>query len=68
MSQDNLQNEEFFSPPASLESSEDMAKEIESKTHMPLYSSKEFKKVRIEYFTPAFEAWENKYKNISKEL
>ena len=37
---------------------EDMAKEIESKTHMPLYSSREFKKVRIEYFTPAFEAWE----------
>jgi len=36
----------------------EMEKEIESKTHMPLYSSREFKKVRIEYFTPAFEAWE----------
>jgi DNA-binding Lrp family transcriptional regulator len=39
----------------------DMAKEIESKNHMPLYSSREFKKVRIEYFTPEFEAWETKY-------
>ncbi len=37
---------------------EDMAKEIDSKTHMPLYSSREFKKVRIEYFTPEFAAWE----------
>jgi len=36
----------------------EMSKEIESKSHMPLYSSREFKKVRIEYFTPAFEAWE----------
>lgn len=39
----------------------DMAKEIDSKSHMPLYSSREFKKVRIEYFTPAFEAWETEY-------
>ena len=39
----------------------EMEKEIESKSHMPLYSSREFKKVRIEYFTPAFEAWENQY-------
>jgi len=37
---------------------EEMAKEIDSVSHMPLYSSREFKKVRIEYFTPAFEAWE----------
>lgn len=42
---------------------EDMAKEIKSKTHMPLYSSREFKKVRIEYFTPAFEAWETQHIN-----
>ncbi len=42
---------------------EDMAKEIKSKTHMPLYSSREFKKVRIEYFTPAFEAWEMQHIN-----
>ena len=46
---------------------QDIASEIESKSHMPLYSSKEFKKVRIEYFTPDFAAWENKYKNIRKE-
>jgi len=38
----------------------EMANEIESKSYMPLYSSKEFKKVRIEYFTPAFENWEEK--------
>ena len=42
---------------------EDMTKEIESKAHRPLYSSKEFKKVRIEYFTPAFKEWEDRYKN-----
>jgi DNA-binding Lrp family transcriptional regulator len=40
---------------------EDMAKEIESKSHMPLYSSREFKKVRIEYFTPAGAKWEEKH-------
>ncbi|MEA3331404.1 MAG: Lrp/AsnC family transcriptional regulator [Campylobacterota bacterium] len=40
---------------------EDMSKEIESKSHMPLYSSREFKKVRIEYFTPASEEWEAKH-------
>jgi DNA-binding Lrp family transcriptional regulator len=39
----------------------DMALEIEAKSYMPLYSSREFKKVRIEYFTPEFEAWEEKY-------
>ena len=39
----------------------EMSKEIESKSHMPLYSSREFKKVRIEYFTPAFEAWESQH-------
>jgi len=39
----------------------DMAKEIESVSHRPLYSSREFKKVRIEYFTEADAAWENKY-------
>ncbi|QFR48495.1 Lrp/AsnC family transcriptional regulator [Sulfurimonas lithotrophica] len=41
---------------------EEMSKEIENRSYMPLYSSREFKKVRIEYFTPAFEAWEEKYK------
>lgn len=42
----------------------EMAKEIDSKSHMPLYSSREFKKVRIEYFTPAFEAWENEFSKL----
>ena len=40
---------------------EEMSQEIDSKSHMPLYSSREFKKVRIEYFTPAFKEWEEKY-------
>jgi len=40
---------------------EEMAAEIDAKSHMPLYSSREFKKVRIEYFTPEFEAWEERY-------
>lgn len=40
---------------------EEMAAEIDAKSHMPLYSSREFKKVRIEYFTPEFEAWEEQY-------
>lgn len=43
---------------------EEMSKEIESKSYMPLYSSREFKKVRIEYFTPAFKSWEEKHKSI----
>jgi DNA-binding Lrp family transcriptional regulator len=42
---------------------EDMAKEIDAKSYMPLYSSREFKKVRIEYFTPTFAEWENQYIN-----
>ncbi len=37
---------------------EEMRSEIDSKSYMPLYSSREFKKVRIEYFTPAFHTWE----------
>ena len=40
---------------------EDMAKEIPNISHMPLYSSREFKKIRIEYFTPASAEWESKY-------
>jgi DNA-binding Lrp family transcriptional regulator len=39
----------------------EMAKEIPNKSYMPLYSSREFKKIRIEYFTPACEIWEDKY-------
>jgi len=44
---------------------QEMASEIESKSHMPLYSSREFKKVRIEYFTPAFSEWEEENKNVA---
>jgi len=40
---------------------EEMSKEIEAKSYMPLYSSREFKKVRIEYFTPEFTAWEQNH-------
>jgi len=36
----------------------EMSKEIKAKSYMPLYSSREFKKVRIEYFTKAFDNWE----------
>ena len=39
----------------------EMSEEIPSVEHKKLYSSREFKKVRIEYFTPRFEAWENEY-------
>lgn len=42
---------------------EDMAKEVEAKSYMPLYSSREFKKVRIDYFSPAFDVWEEQYSN-----
>ena len=47
---------------------EDIAKEIEYKSYMPLYSSREFKKVRIKYFSKDFEIWENKYINLGEEL
>jgi len=40
---------------------EQMAQEIPNKGYMPLYSSREFKKVRIEYFTPAFNEWEEQF-------
>jgi len=40
---------------------EEMAKEIPNISHMPLYSSREFKKIRIEYFTPACAEWEAKH-------
>ncbi len=35
-----------------------MAEEIEHRAKRPLYSTREFKKVRIRYFTPEFAAWE----------
>ena len=40
---------------------DEIAKEIKFKSYKPLYSSREFKKVRIEYFSPKFEEWEKKY-------
>jgi DNA-binding Lrp family transcriptional regulator len=42
---------------------DDIAKEIEYKSNLPLYSSREFKKVRIKYFCDEFKNWENKYMN-----
>ncbi|MDZ7817823.1 MAG: Lrp/AsnC family transcriptional regulator [Aliarcobacter sp.] len=42
---------------------ESIAKEIEYKSNMPLYSSREFKKVRINYFCDEFKNWEDKYIN-----
>lgn len=40
---------------------DNISKEIEYKSKMPLYSSREFKKVRIKYFSDEFKQWENKY-------
>ncbi len=37
-----------------------MAQEIPHREKRPLYSTREFKKVRIEYYTIAFQAWEEK--------
>ncbi len=37
---------------------EEMTKEIEHKSFRPLYSSREFKKVRIVYFSDKFKIWE----------
>ena len=37
----------------------EMAGEIEHFSRRPLYSTREFKKVRIKYFSPEFENWEN---------
>jgi len=37
---------------------EDIANDIEYKSYMPLYSSREFKKVRLKYFTNDEEIWE----------
>ncbi len=46
----------------------DIEKEIESKSHMPLYSSREFKKIRLTYFTNAESIWEEEYKNSMGEV
>ncbi len=39
--------------------------EIKSKSHKPLYSSREFKKIRLRYFEEDEQLWENKF---AKEL
>ncbi len=38
----------------------EIASEIEHFSRRPLYSTREFKKVRIKYFSPEFEEWENR--------
>ncbi len=40
---------------------DEINKEINAKSYMPLYSSREFKKVRLEYFTNSEKEWENFY-------
>jgi len=42
----------------------DIASEIVSKSHMPLYSSREFKKVRLKYFTKDESIWEENNKTL----
>ena len=42
---------------------DNIANEIEYKSNMPLYSSREFKKIRIKYFCDEFKDWEKKYLN-----
>ncbi len=39
----------------------EMATEIEHFARRPLYSTREFKKIRIEYFSPSFEEWERSH-------
>jgi len=39
----------------------DIASEIEHKAKRPLYSTREFKKVRLRYFSPEFIEWENRH-------
>jgi DNA-binding Lrp family transcriptional regulator len=44
----------------------EMADEIPHFSRRPLYSTREFKKVRIKYFSPEFEEWEfNKLESVS---
>ena len=46
---------------------DDIANEIKSTDYMPLYSSREFKKVRLKYFTEDEVIWENKYIKLMGE-
>ena len=43
---------------------EEMAEEIGVKEYAYLYSTREFKKVRIRYFSPEFEAWEAEHSQL----
>ena len=43
----------------------EMASEIEHFSRRPLYSTREFKKVRIEYFSPKFKKWEDENEPLS---
>jgi DNA-binding Lrp family transcriptional regulator len=43
----------------------EMALEIEHFARRPLYSTREFKKVRIKYFTPEFAKWEDAHEPLS---
>ncbi len=40
---------------------DEIASEIEHKSKRPLYSTREFKKVRLKYFTPQFLEWEREH-------
>ncbi|MCH9813395.1 MAG: Lrp/AsnC family transcriptional regulator [Epsilonproteobacteria bacterium] len=40
---------------------EEIASEIDHKAKRPLYSTREFKKVRLKYFTPSFLEWEERH-------
>jgi len=42
----------------------EMSKEIPAKDYMPLYSSREFKKVRLKYFTTDEQIWEENYLHL----
>jgi DNA-binding Lrp family transcriptional regulator len=46
----------------------DINNEIESKSYMPLYSSREFKKVRLKYFTEDELIWEKQNIKLGDEL
>ena len=41
---------------------EEIKKEINVESYMPLYSSREFKKVRLKYFTNDEKIWEDKFR------
>jgi len=46
---------------------EEMAREIDHKSKRPLYSTREFKKVRLTYFSPKFSEWEDNHIGVLDE-